>query len=111
MHVQTCLILIGLIVPAAIFLNTVFGQSNQTAEKSSTLECIPYKQTNLVVVKIFYAPAEVSKAQPTNVCLDELNKQILSFRPTAISISTLESVASSAKGAGSYREDLIYLIK
>lgn len=84
--------------------NTAFGQSNQTTERLSTVECVHYKGTNLIIVKISYPPLESSIN-----CEEELDRQIASFHPSGITVSTLESVLY--QGGDIHRSDVVYLIK
>jgi hypothetical protein len=103
-NIQGFSLIVGVLIAlVAIQGETVFGQANQTTVKLSTLECVQYSGTHLIIVVIDY------KEKPEFNCQEELDAQIASFHPTAITASTLQVVDS--ENTPPHRQDVIYLIK
>lgn len=86
-------------------MKLAFGQVEQEPinDLLVTAKCVHYNGTNLVIVGIIYTE------DTSHDCEEELDKQIASFRPTGIAVSTLESVLY--QGGDIYRSDLVYLTK
>jgi hypothetical protein len=52
-NIQGFSLIVGVLIALiAIHGDTVFGQANQTTVKLSTIECVPYSGTHLIVVVI-----------------------------------------------------------
>ncbi|HEX9318358.1 MAG TPA: hypothetical protein VF884_05420 [Nitrososphaeraceae archaeon] len=83
-----------------------FGQPSQTAETQDTKLCVDYKGTNLIIVRIRNpVDRELGDYQK------ELERQIASFHPTGIAMSSSESELNPRMGRPVTRYDIVNLIK